>query len=52
MTLKSMSDVLGGSNVTVDIDLHLTRKTRVKAVMMREDEEQEVSGTVSVDKER
>lgn len=48
--LREMSSVLGGGNITHETTILFSRKTRQAAV--QEDEATEITGTVTIDKEK
>jgi len=50
MALKAMSEVRGGTDITHDTTILLSKKTRQAVVSA--DEEIEITGTVTIDKER
>jgi hypothetical protein len=50
MALKAMSEVRGGSSITHDTTILLSKKTR--QALVSADDELEITGTVTIDKER
>ena len=50
MALKAMSEVRGGTDITYDTTILLSRKT--KQVVTSEDDQIEIVGTITIDKER
>lgn len=50
LAMKAMSEIRGGSNITHDTKLLLSRKT--KQLVALENETIEIVGTITVDRER
>ena len=48
MSVKSMSETLGGGDITHDTTILWSRKTRQKACQLMEDETTEITGTITI----